>query len=178
MVDTIKSLSITNLDATPVVVNATGVGAGGYLKNVSDYVTPTTGGLGSTSSTYRILRLPTNAKLKALTLTADEELDTSTGLKFDVGAYYSDSTVDGTPAADQGTAIGVALFASQLVFQSAFQKVNALTAYAVAAQNEPLWKGLGLSADPGGFIDVVVGVHTAATSAQSTNLQAQAEYVE
>lgn len=175
--DTLKSLSITNLDAIPIVPNATGVGAEGYYKNESDFVTPTTGGLGSTLSTYKVLRVPTNIKLKALSLSADAALDTSTGLVLDVGAYYSDSTNDSTAAANQGVLISANCFAAAIAFQATFQKVNALSAYAVANFNQPLWKGLGLATDPGGFIDIVVAVHTVATTAASHNLLASADFV-
>lgn len=176
--DTLKSLSITNLDATPIVPNATGAGAGGYVKDVSDFVTPSTAGLVNTGSTYRMVRLPTNAKLKALKLNADAHLDSSTGLVLDVGAYYSDATNDGTAQANQGAVISVNCFAAAIDFHTAFTEQNALVSFGAALRNEPLWKALGLASDPGGFIDVVVAVHTAATTAVSNPLQARAEYVE
>src|ERR1700749_1713342 len=94
--DALKSVGITNLDSTPVVPNTTGEGGPGYQRNITGYVTTTAAGLGNTSSTYKLVRLPSNAKVKALKLVADAALDTSTGLKIDVGAYYSDSTVDVT----------------------------------------------------------------------------------
>lgn len=176
--DTLKSLSITNLDATPLVVNATGNGANGYEKNITDFVTPTALGLANTGSTYKTVRIPSTAKLKGISLTADAALDSSTGLALDVGAYYSDSTTDGTQAVNQGTAISVNCFAAAIVFQSAFQKVNALTAFTVANRQLPLWKALGLASDPAGFIDVVVAVHTAATTAASHALGIDVAYVE
>lgn len=176
--DTLKSLSITNLDSTIIVPNPTGNGAAGPLRNVSDFVTPTVGGLASTASTYKMVRLPTNAKLKALKLNADAALDSSTGLVLNVGAYYSDATNDGTAAANQGVLISANCFAAAKVFQATFTDVDVLGAFGAAKRQQPLWQGLGLASDPGGFIDVVVAVSVIATTPVSAALSAQANYVE
>lgn len=177
MVDTLKSASITNSDASPVVPNTTGEGGPGYTKNASDYVTPTTGGLGSTSSTYRVLRLPTNAKLKTLKMVIDTALDSgSPSLAWDIGAYYSDGN-DGSPAAEAGGSISVNCFAAAKAVYSAGE-TDVLTSFAVALRNEPLWEAVGLTSDPGGFIDIVAGVHTAANTAASHNFAINASYVE
>src|ERR1700744_2983654 len=99
--DTVKSASITTLDGhtsqppAPTQLTA-GKGAPGVARYLNDYVSATTGGLASTSSTYRAIRLPSQAFLKALDISSIVGLDSSTGLAIDVGAYYSDSTVDGT----------------------------------------------------------------------------------
>ena len=183
--DTLKSLSITNLDAVPIVPNPTGKGANGYLKSISDYSTPTTGGLASTSSIYRLVRLPTNAKIKNITLSSDAALDSngSPTLTFDVGAYYSDSANDGTAVANQGVLISANCFGAVVAFGAAHENIYALGAYSVANRNLPLWQALniqvnGLNADPGGFIDVVVAVHAVAATAVSSNLGIEVDYVE
>lgn len=176
--DTLSSASITNLDAFPVVANTTGAGAAASSKIIDDFITPTTGGLVSTSSKYKMVRLPMYCKVKDLTLIADAALDTngSPTLAVDVGAYYSDSTVDGTPAALQGTAISVNCFAAALAFGAAGNtNLNVATSWSVANRNLPLWVALGLTASatgapPGGQIDVVVAVHTVAATAASHNL--------
>lgn len=178
--DALKSVGITNLDAIPTVPNTTGEGGPGYAKNITGYCTTTAVGLGNTSSKYKLVRLPSNAKVKALKLVADAALDTSTGLAIDVGAYYSDSTVDGTQPALQGTAIGVAAFASAITTfrSSALGPVEALGAYTTVMRDQPLWQALALATDPGGFIDIVAAVHTAATTAGSGNLGIECNYVE
>jgi hypothetical protein len=93
--DTVKSASITTLDAAPQ--NATsptqiteGIGAAGRSVNHSDYVAMSSGGLASTSSTYKMIRLPTSCIIKAGRLFTKAGLDASTGLAIDLGAYYSD----------------------------------------------------------------------------------------
>lgn len=178
--DLLKSLSITNADASPVVATNTGAGANGYDKEINDFVTPTAAGLADTTSRYQMVRLPSNAKLKSLKLTSDAALDTNGTplLSLDVGLYYSDSTTDGSPQALLGTAISVNLFAAILVFTTVFQEVNALKSFAVAKRNQPLWQAAGLASDPGGFFDIVVAVHAGAATASSQPLNAQADYVE
>lgn len=177
--DTLSSASIVALDVMnpgnaggPIAILTSGEGSQADVRDLSDFVTPTALGLANTGSKYKILRVSPEIKIKALTLVADGVLDSSTGLALDVGAYYSDSTVDGTPAALQGTAISVNCF---LAIGAAFQSsstadVNALTAFSLPNRNKRLWEALGLSANPGGNIDIVVAVHTAATTAASHNL--------
>lgn len=183
--DILKSLSITNADTFPIIVpNPTGNGANGYAKNITDFCTTTAAGLVQTTSTYKMVRLPSNCKIKSIKLTADAALDTSTGLALDVGAYYSDApttgNLDGTPVALAGTSIAVACFSAINVGfrSSALGPIDALGALAVAKRNQPLWQAVGLTSDPGGFIDIVVAVHTAASSAGGGNLGIDVNYVE
>lgn len=179
MAYTASAPAVTALDGvlTPVNQPTSGAGVAGEDKDVSDFVAVTTGNLGSTASKFQLIRLPVNAKVKYLTLSSDVALDSSTGLKFDVGAYYSDSTTDGTPAALRGTAISVNCFAAALTFQATFQNVWALAQFSVAKRNQPLWQALGLASNPGGFIDIVVAVNVVATTAVASNLGLDAEYV-
>lgn len=166
--DTVKSASITNLDAVPFVPNTTGEGGPGYERNASDYAAVTTGGLASTASTYKMVRLPSNAKVKRATLKADADLDSNASptLKVDVGAYYSDATMDGTQVANQGVLISANAFAAAVLFgKGTTDTIDALAAFTAAKKNQPLWQALGLASDPGGFIDVVVAVNTVAATA-------------
>ncbi len=165
--DSVKSASITTLDGapqnstSPTQLNA-GVGAAGRLVDHSDYVAVTTAGLADTDSKYKMVRLPTTAIIKLARLFNKSGLETSTGLKVDLGAYYSDSTIDGTPASLQGTAIDVDCFIAAQAFarSSAGSDINALSALDANLRNSPLWEQAGLSADPGGYIDVVLAVET------------------
>lgn len=189
MAYTTKSASINARDqfdtaGTPVIVLTAGKGEPGKDVEQSDYVATTTAGLQTNVTTYALVRVPWTAKLKALKLTADAALDTSTGLKLNVGAYYTDSLEQGliNPAL-AGTQVNSGVdFASQITgFQSSGgvgTAVEALSAYSVVKRNKELWDGLGLSANPGGFCDIVVAVQTAATTGGATNLQARAEYTE
>lgn len=181
--DTLKAVAISNLDASPAVANNTGVGAEGYLKSISDYVTVTTGGLASTSSTYKMVRLPSNAKVKRVELSFDTAADSNASptLAWDVGAYYSDSTVDGTNSANQGASISVNAFLANVKIPAAtggnVDHVNADSAFAALSKQQPLWQALALAADPGGFIDIVVAVHATAATAVSTNMYLEVQFV-
>jgi hypothetical protein len=170
--DTVKSASITTLDAAPQ--NATsptqiteGIGAAGRSVNHSDYVAMSSGGLASTSSTYKMLRLPTSCIIKAGRLFTKAGLDASTGLAIDLGAYYSDSTQDGTPASLQGTLISASCFVSNVAFgqSGAGSNIDAFSNLDANLRNSRLWAQVGLASDPGGYIDIVLAVHTGVSGA-------------
>lgn len=177
--DALSSASITNLDASPVVANTSGVGAETDAREHDDFVTPTTGGLASTASKYKMIRVSPEIKLKELLLIADAALDSNVSptLAVDVGAYYSDSTVDGTPVALQGTAISVNCFAANVAFGAATNlKLDVLSSFGQAKRQKRLWDALGLTSNPGGNIDIVVAVHVVAATAVSAALGARALY--
>jgi hypothetical protein len=183
--DIVKSASITTLDGAPQ--NSTsptqlteGVGAAGRVVNHSDFVAATTGGLASTSSIYKMVRLPTQCILKFAELYTKSGLDSSTGLKVDIGAFYSDSTIDGTPFSLQGTSISANCFAAAVAFaqSSAGQKIDALSNLDANLRNSPLWAQVGLTTDPGGYIDIVVAVNTIASgTAAAGNIGLNAQTV-
>lgn len=94
----IKSQSITNLDATPIVPNTASQGAAGRHAIVDDFVACAATPLQSTKSIYRILRIPTHAIPKSLYIMTTVALDSGThALVFDLNIAWSDSTKDGTP---------------------------------------------------------------------------------
>ena len=98
------STSITNLDATPRVMNTAGMGAAGDLYEVDDYVNITAAATATIHSYYRIVRFPTWAKIKSVSIASDAALDTSAtwSLGLDFNIAFSDSTTDNTPTALQG----------------------------------------------------------------------------
>lgn len=172
--DTVKSASITTLDGAtaspPAATQLTaGVGAAAECIDRSDYVTMTAGGLVSTSSTYKMVRLPTQAILKVARLFVKGGLDSSTGLTVDLGAYYSDSTTDGTPPSLQGTQISANCFMAAVAFgqSGAGSNVDALSNLDANLRTSPLWQQVGLTADPGGYIDIVLAVHAAVSGSAS-----------
>ena len=98
-----KSLSITGLDSTPYTPQTSGQGAADVLEVQDDTVAATATGLGTSKSSYRLCRIPTNAKVKAVWIATDVALDTGThALVFDINLAFSDSTIDGTQVALQG----------------------------------------------------------------------------
>lgn len=151
-----QSTSITNRQATIVVPNPTGVGAEGYLKNVSDSVVVVAAS--AADSTLRVLRVPTNAKVKQVILTSQAQ---GAG-KVNVGVYYPVDGPTGLPDLVANT-ISAAFFASDVDLASAVQPTditNESGTYTADLWNQPLWKALALATDPGGEFDIVATVHT------------------
>ena len=166
--DSVKSASITTLDAASPSLSASlieGAGAAGRLNDHSDFVTMTSGGLASTASLYKMVRLHSQCTIKLARLFVKGGMDSSTGLAIDLGAYYSDSINDGTPASLQGTLISANCFVSNVAFgqSGAGSDINALSNLDANLRNSQLWQQVGLSSDPGGYIDIVLAVHTVAS---------------
>lgn len=179
MADTLKGAQITALDAQPFGdVQAAGFGAPAYDKFVNDFVTATAAGLQANTSTYRLIRLPSTAVVKAINLETITGGDTGTNLTVDVGAYYSDSPYDGTQVNLQGALISANCFLANTAFgqSSAKQRLYSMTALAANLRNSPLWLQCGLTSDPGGFIDIVVAVHTAASTGIQGAIMCQVAY--
>jgi hypothetical protein len=186
---TVKSLSITNLDASPIIAMPTGEGAEGILRVANDFVTATVGD--SIGSVYRCCRIPTNAKVKRVLLTYPTA---STAGATDIDVAFSDSLTDGTQAAfsaltnpvvqisgpvdnklfGSGTVLTAALKNSDITFGNTFTPQH---------QNLPLWQvlvNLGctqFTADPGGFFDLVAKLTVALTVAAGA-FSLECDYVE
>lgn len=177
MTEAVKSVSITNLDTTLTggpVRNSTGEGAEGQLRHVNDSCLVSAAA--AAGSTYRIVRFPTNAKVKNVIF----EAEAMGAGKFDLGVYYSDSTVDGTTVANQGAVISINFFATDIDCASAVARggdVNQSTNYPISKRNQPMWKALGLSVDPGGMFDLVATVHTTAVTTGAARIGGELEYV-
>jgi hypothetical protein len=168
----LKSASITNLDASPQVSNTIGEGGPGYLTVINDSVTTVSGD--DTTSTYRLCRIPTNAKVKAVYI----ESAIATAGSGDIDIAFSDSTVDGTQQALAGGVVQITgpvdnkLFGAAQSLVGTGQRVDFTFkgTFTPAMQNQPLWQvlvGLGatqFTADPGGFFDIFVKITTGITT--------------
>lgn len=179
--DALKSASITNLDTVPALANTAGIGAAGYTQEISDYVSATAGGLADTGSKYKMVRVPTTVKLKEIWIesVADRDTDNSPTLALDLGVYYSDSTLDGTKASLQGTAVDVDILMANVAFadSAANRKINGLASLDVDKRNQPMWQAIGLSSDPGGMFDIVMAVHAAAATAAAGKIGISVRFV-
>lgn len=177
----LKSLAITNLDAIPPLAPTTGEGGPGFLREVSGFATPLAAD--AAGSTYQLVRVPSNAKIKSLVFFSEAQ---GAG-KVDLSVYYSDSTVDGTQVSLQGLVVpttGASFFSGDIDCSSAvaptekaFANETNSGSYVYAAINEPLWQALGLASDPGGFFDIVAVVHTTAVTTGTGVLGVSARYV-
>lgn len=102
--DAVKSGSITNLDTVPIIANNAGAGASARRITVDDYVSATAAGVNSSTSYYKIVRVPTGALVESVTIATDTALDAASAktLSFDISWIFSDSADDGTPTWLQG----------------------------------------------------------------------------
>lgn len=194
--DTLKSASITNLDTAPSVGpylgNTSGFqGAAFVSRKLRDNAVPTAGGLVAIGSRYTLVRLQRDWYVFNIKLNADSALDSNAAptLAVNVGARYSDSTIDGTAVANQGVLISATAFASAVAFARGLAANVATLSVVVtdgaftggnwteAKRQQPLWQALGIAADPGGFIDVEVAISAAAaTAAAGGAISAEVEY--
>jgi len=174
--EALKSAPITDLDATPFLAITAGEGAPAGSKTVSAYLIPS--GSMAAGSTYRLIRLKSSVRLKHLFF----ESQAQGAGKFNLSAYYSDSTNDGTAAANQGVIVpttGDQFWASDIDCASAvasFDAINESGNNPPANRNKELWDALGLASDPGGFIDVVAVVHTTAITTGGGQISVTAHY--
>jgi len=185
-----KSASITSWDASPQFIPSTGEGGPGFIKSVNDLVTGVVGD--SIGSVYRLVRIPTNAKVKSVKWNL---FTASTAGATDFSVAFSDNPNDGTPPS-------LALLANPVIqvtgpvdnkmfgaatTMTAVTKVNADITFAgtflAVHQNLPLWQvfvNLGatqFTTDPGGFFDIVAKLTTALTVTAGV-LSMQCDYVE
>lgn len=187
---TTKSTSITNLDALPIVANTIGEGADGMLRCANDSLASASGD--SIASIYRLVRIPTNAKIKRVLLNSA----VATAGSGDIDVAFSDAP--DLPAVYQplaGTVVQVTGPADNKLF-GAGQSLVALTqsdktfsgTFLPLYQNMPLWQVLvalgctqfnnpaGVPQDPGGFFDLVIKLTVAITTGGTVALEC--DYVE
>jgi hypothetical protein len=161
---TTKSTTITNRDSTPPVIND-GRLERGSLRSSIGYVTAANGD--SIASKYILASVPTTAMVRKVLLSCTA-ITSGAG---DVGVYRN--------TAAGGAVVDVDLFASAQSIASILNNsdvTNESTNYTMALREQPLWQAAGLTADPGGTLDIVLTL-TAATTAGGT-VGVQVEYVD
>lgn len=180
----LKSTAITNLDATPIVRSTTGEGASGLLRCVSGYVTAVASD--AAGSTYQLVRVPSTACIKQVLFASEAQ----TAGKVQLSVYYSDSTNDGTQAANSGVVVpttGAGFFADDIDCSSAVAQADytsygtsgtGANGYTLDKRNKHLWDALGLTTDPGGFFDIVAVVHTTAITTGTGKLGVTVKYID
>lgn len=154
------STPVSNFDATPAVANTNGEGGRGSILNVTGSIVAAAAD--SIDSTYRFVRVVSTAKIKKVRVTSQAQ---GAGA-IDIGVYYP--TTGKTAKADlAANAISQAFFASAVSFASAVQPTdvtNESGTYTADKWNLPLWAAVGLTVDPGGFLDIVGTATTAMTT--------------
>lgn len=160
-VDTIKSGAITNRDSSPQVKNNSSL-EGGILKESVGTVETNNGS--SVGSKLIMCSIPSNARVSQVLLFCD---DIGTTTVANVGLYRT--TADGAAlvhATFFGSAVSLkdgAVNASDITHQSGV--------YDISMVEQPVWKALGLTADPGIMYDVVLTLTGAADAAATATLK-------
>lgn len=181
MVAHTKSASITNLDAGvsgsgPAVANTAGQGAASSEKTIDDFVTVIASD--PVGSTYQIVRVPSNCKVKSVVL----ESEAQGAGAFDIGVYYATDGEGGEPTTLLvANAIYAAFFAHAVNCASAVTPTNETNQsgnYTLNLRSEPLWQAAGLTSDPGGWFDIVATVNTTAVTTGTGRLGLRVNYVE
>src|SRR3569623_2147217 len=95
----------------------------------------------------------------------DFESEAQAAGAIDIGAYYATDGEGGKPTSLlAANAINQAIFDSAIALTSASQPTNVIYESGTntpAKRYMPLWQALGLSSDPGGYIDIVCTLSTA-----------------
>lgn len=171
--ETIKSTPITNFDATPAVRPKLPGLPGGYGPlQVVDALAPFATAMDA-GSTYRMVRLPSNAVVKRVEACIETAVTTFT---VDIGVYYDTSV--GRDADNRGDVIDADLFASAVALAAVITPTDYTmesTQYSCTEIMQPLWQAAGLSADPGGLLDIVATA--TATSNGTSDLYLRVSFV-
>jgi hypothetical protein len=204
----VKGTNVALLDTTnPFAALDAGAGRAARLKVVEDKVNLDATALGGTDTYARLCRVPANAKIKKVEVWSDSVLDsnaTST-LKLRFGMGFSDSEIDGTPAAYRGKNPSASLdgtvtaaTTSNALFGDIDKSTTDNTKIPVTEITfngavvtdflSLMQKGLaklfafvtGQGQDQGcpGYMDLTVHVVTAAATAAAGNLYARVHYAE
>lgn len=153
----LKSTFITNRDATPKVFTD-GFLAGGTGTEAIGSVN--TGASDAAGSTYRLVSIPSNARVDALRWQTSATL--GSGCILDVAVWYPTTIQPGganfLAASVATTLISSSVFATALGGTTAAIPITDITNqsgnYLVPLQETPLWNVLGLSADPELYFDI------------------------
>ena len=155
-VEDLKSSAITNADATPLVLTNARIMAGAMREAIGTKQASASASIGST---YRLCRVPSNARISQVIASCDA-FDT-TGAA-DIGIYQT---------AENGSAVVDAdFFASALLMTTALPNTvctHESGVFGIEDVEKPLWEALGLSADSMRDYDVVMTL-TAANGAGAT----------
>lgn len=142
------SNAITNRDASPALANKSII-EGGMLRESVATVEVATGD--SSTSTYRLMQVPSNARVSQLLIDSD---DMGTGTLADFGLF--DTTANGGSVVDADFfASAVSLKDGILTASDVTHEANAGTGLNRDDIEKPIWQALGLSSDPRKFYDVV-----------------------
>jgi len=145
---TLKSVGITNREATPQVHNSPGVGGAARKVTVKDYLASLTGALSATSI-VRVVEVPAHCRVTDVYITSGAQGVGS----VDVGVYRTNR--DGGAVVDQD------FFASTVACGTSVVRVDILNesgTNTLVKQGLPLWSAVGMTSEPskGTMLDIAL----------------------
>jgi len=164
---TLKSVAITNREATPRVANDAGSGGAGIVREVSNYIASVTASL-SITSIIRLVEVPSNCRISSIKLFSGAQ----TAGAFDIGLYRTNG--DGGAVVDQD------LFGSAVSCASAVAGTDVILESGqttIAEMHQPLWQWAGASADPKCMYDICAVVTTTDVTTGTGALGVKVQYV-
>lgn len=168
---TLKSVAIANREATPRVANSPGAGGTGSKRTVYSYIASVTASLSATSI-IRLVSVPSNAVVTSVKISSGAQ---AAG-KFNIGVYRTNSDGGALAAASSDS-----FFTTDLDCASAVNDTECLmlgtTGNSIVKRAQPLWQAVGMTADPGGYLDICATVHTTAVTTGTGALAAHVEYL-
>lgn len=159
---TTKSVTITNRDATPPVIND-GRLERASLRSAVGFATVAVAD--SITSYYPLVAVPSNAMVRGVFLTNPTGMTTLAG---DIGVYKNTRDSGGVALGTIANTGSGTFFASAQSLATANDKLNVTnesTTNTFLLQNQPLWMAIGLTADPVTTFDIGIKVTTANTGA-------------
>ena len=161
-----KAAAVTSSDAgTAVKKNL----VGGLLKESVGTLEAVSGD--SIGSTYRMCRVPSNARISRVLLSSDAITTCAADVGiYDVASVSSGAVVDADFFAS-GQSLATALANLDVTHEA--DAADAGAGFGIGDVEKPLWQALGLTADPGKQYDVVVTLTAAAGSAGTVSLKVQ-----
>lgn len=157
-----KDTNISNLDSSPPVANSV-TDFGGRIR--TQCATVEVAAADDDTSTFRIARVPSNARIIAINIMNDA---LTSGTSFDVGLYQT--------AANGGALVDVDAYASAVDLSSA--RTTAAINVAFEARNidkikNRVWQDAGLTSDPQREYDIVILANTIGSAAGTISVEVQ-----
>ncbi len=166
---TLKSVEISNREATPRTLVNPGEGAPAVKKFVKSYLASVTAAL-SITSVIRMVQVPAHCHLTDLNLQSAAQ----TAGAFDIGLYRTN--------ADGGAVVDQDMFATAVSCASAVPVTNVLnesTGYTIAEQNQPLWQAAGMTEPAKGtMLDIALTVATTDVTTGTGAIALEAGYID
>ena len=165
---TLKSVAITNREASPSVHNDPGSGGAAHKKTVKSYLASVTASL-TTTSVIRMVEVPAHCKVTDVIFASAAQ----TAGKFDIGVYRTN--------ADGGAAVSSIFFASVVDCASAVVRTDVLnesTTNTTILQDSPLWSAIGMTEPAKGtMLDICLTVKTTDVTTGTGSVGLEVSYV-